>query len=291
MYYFAFNLKIKSDLKLDRAQPIEDCFPDVQIYKSNAAYNESLGFQQASFWSGDSKFFSVYVPNIAYFKIVDGNTILYHPDSTNDYDSIALFILGTCMGALLSQRKKLVLHANAIKVGDHAVLFSGPSGIGKSTLAAAFSNLGYPVLADDLAVIDENNQVSPSYPFIKLWQDTSDKMGITTTELRRVRPQIEKFELPVHHSFYQEPLPVKSVFFLNTHNKDTFEIEEITGFGKIPFLKNNTYRINHIEAMGLLGHHLKASSHLANHSSLYKISRPENGFMIEELIRFIQNYI
>ncbi len=48
----------------------------------------------------------------------------------------------------------LVLHASAVLLPEGAVLFCGPSGRGKSTLALLLSRAGYRVLAEDGVVVD-----------------------------------------------------------------------------------------------------------------------------------------
>ena len=53
--------------------------------------------------------------------------------------AVRLYLLGTCMGALLFQRKLLPLHGSAVVINGKAYAFVGDSGAGKSTLAAAFS--------------------------------------------------------------------------------------------------------------------------------------------------------
>ncbi|MCP4397035.1 MAG: hypothetical protein GY801_07015 [bacterium] len=57
------------------------------------------------------------------------------------------------LGALLHQRELLPLHGSAIKVNDGVCVFVGLSGNGKSTVAAAFRQRGYQVLADDVCVV------------------------------------------------------------------------------------------------------------------------------------------
>ena len=63
---------------------------------------------------------------------------------------IRVFLLGSCLGALLHQRGVLALHASAIETDQGAVLFMGDSGMGKSTTLQAFIKRGYKMLADDI---------------------------------------------------------------------------------------------------------------------------------------------
>ena len=55
---------------------------------------------------------------------------------------------------LLAMRGDLVIHASAVETPDGAVLFCGPSGRGKSTLAHALAQLGFPVLCEDGTVVE-----------------------------------------------------------------------------------------------------------------------------------------
>ena len=62
---------------------------------------------------------------------------------------------GTALGYVLQGHTLLTLHAAALLLpGGGAVLATGPTGAGKSTLAAIALQEGWPVLADDLCVID-----------------------------------------------------------------------------------------------------------------------------------------
>ena len=78
---------------------------------------------------------------ISIFK--DGNKIIVSPLDEIDEDVIRLYILGTCMGAILMQRKILPLHGSAIAINGKAYAIVGDSGAGKSTLASAFLKKGY----------------------------------------------------------------------------------------------------------------------------------------------------
>jgi hypothetical protein len=62
-------------------------------------------------------------------------------------------LLNTLIALLLAQRGELVLHAAAVQTERGAVIFCGPSGRGKSTLAAVLGTQGFPILAEDVIVL------------------------------------------------------------------------------------------------------------------------------------------
>lgn len=199
------------------------------------------------------------------------------------------FLLGSCMGALLMQRGLFLLHANAIKIGEHCVSFSGPSGVGKSTLAAAFLQCGYAILADDVCAINQNSEVLPSFPQVKLWSDSSRKMNIDTESLRKIRPNIEKFAVPVGEQFYQYPLPLKVLYLLHTHNKDNIELINLNGSQKFNPLKYNTYRIRYLKGLGKTRTHFTQCGVIASRIDIAHVFRPSHGFQLNELMKVIED--
>jgi len=228
------------------------------------------------------------VPNVARYLITHGNSITIDPYEHADEDSIRVFLLGSCMGALLMQRDLFLLHANAIKIGDVCVSFSGNSGAGKSTLSGAFMSRGYSILADDVCAINQAGDVSPSFPQIKLWADSSHKLEIETHALRRIRPNIEKFAVPLEQQFYATHLPLKVVYILNSHNQDTFEFKAVEGMKKILPLKNNTYRHQYLKGLDKTKKHLKHTGSIASKIDVVRITRPKAGFELDKLVDLIQ---
>ncbi len=73
-------------------------------------------------------------------------------------------IVSAAVGTLLSMRGDLVLHASAVAVDGRAVLFCGPTGRGKSTLALALGEAGYRVLAEDGVAIDLEGEQPVAFP-------------------------------------------------------------------------------------------------------------------------------
>jgi len=81
---------------------------------------------------------------------------------------------------VLNLRGQDALHATSILTGAGLCAFVGPSGVGKSTLAAAFQLEGYAVLSDDCLAVHEESAgfvATPAYPGVRLWQDTATALG------------------------------------------------------------------------------------------------------------------
>jgi hypothetical protein len=71
-------------------------------------------------------------------------------------EDAAYYLLGPIFGFLLRLRGIICLHGSAVAVGGEALALVGPAGAGKSTTAAVFAQLGYPVLTDDITTLEEN---------------------------------------------------------------------------------------------------------------------------------------
>jgi hypothetical protein len=73
-------------------------------------------------------------------------------------------IVSSAVCTLLAMRSDLVLHASAVAVRGRAVLFCGPTGRGKSTLALALGEAGHGVLGEDGVAISLEREEPIAYP-------------------------------------------------------------------------------------------------------------------------------
>ena len=287
MRHTAYNLSIESELALPEllADPEPASAADVQI-KFAAVPPEGLpdAQQLGPYLWVTRKDLWLHVPQVARFLVQDGHTILMDPEPGVDEDSLRVFLLGSALGALLFQRGHLVLHGNAIRIGDQCMVCVGHSGAGKSTLAAGFMQRGYQILADDVVPVDARCRALPGFPRIKLWQDVADKIGIDTNALRRIRPNTEKFNYPLEQPFDQSPLPIRWVYILGSDHIDTLRLEPISGMQRFLPLHNNTYRVRFLQGMALKPEHLKLCGQLASQVRLARVTRPDSGFELDGLI-------
>ena len=105
----------------------------------------------------------------------------------------------------------LILPTSPIGSDVNPIMIGFNPGSGKSTLSGAFFNRGYSILADDICAINNEGSVLPSFPQIKLWADVAKKLIINTQTLKKIRPNVDKFALPLKKQFISSP-------FLSDHD-------------------------------------------------------------------------
>ena len=112
----------------------------------------------------------------------------------------------------------------AVVVGGRAVLFCGPSGIGKSTLALLASQLGHPVLTDDGVIVTLETTCPTAWPGVP------DVLASDGARSAGRRPRVLPAELQA-----TAPVPVSSVCHLS-ERRDKLAVERLTASGALPVL-------------------------------------------------------
>jgi hypothetical protein len=285
-YYSAFQLSITSEIEIPElsiSKPLDHnnaSHVHIQLGKVNYPTNSSNIFYHITknnFWLN--------IPNIAKFLVQNGNSITIDPMPEIDADSIRVFLLKTCFGILLTQRNTLVLHGSVIKIDQHCFACLGTSVAGKSAIAAEFFKRGYQILTENLCAINALGYVIPSFPQISLWLDTLQHLQIDNSTLKRIRPSLEKFAVPLNKQFYPEPVLLKNIFILKTHNKDNIYTDSIQGAQKIKALKDNTYREQY--NINSTQHNFQQYVSIARQTNITKIIRPQHEFSLHKLADLI----
>ena len=114
---------------------------------------------------------------------------------------LRLYILGTCMGAILMQRKILPLHGSAVDIDGKVYAIVGDSGAGKSTLASALLKHGYQLVSDDVIAVSLTHEnpipfVTPSYPQQNL-VGKPKYFGMDSTNYHSTYVRENKYRVPV----------------------------------------------------------------------------------------------
>ena len=290
--YRAYGLAIASALPLPElfADDALASYADIAINVGNVPKTGPDTAQRIGpfVWATPDEFW-LCIPGIARFQIAAGRDIMVDCDPAGDMDGIRAFLLGTALGVLLAQRRHLMLHGNAIRVGDGCVVCVGASGMGKSTVAAGFYRRGFSLLTDDLVMVDDHRRVTPGLPRIKLWADATQALAIDTTSLRRIRPTLEKFSYPVRAEFPDTAVPIRAVYVLAINNCDSVTIELLAGFAKFNEVRSNIFRPQFVEAMEQRELCLSRCARLAAEVRVARIARPVRGFTVDHVVDTILN--
>jgi len=133
------------------------------------------------------------------------------------------YLLGPVMGFVMLLRGVVCLHASAVAIGDQAIALLGPAGSGKSTTAAAFSDRGYNILAEDVVTLDDRRDqflVRPGYPCIRLWPSSVNALYGSETHLPKLTPNWDKRYLDLNDRFENRSLPLTAIYYLNERSED-----------------------------------------------------------------------
>jgi len=173
----------------------------------------------------DGKYYRFFYADQTEF-LVDraGTEIWAHWSAPLTLEDTATYLLGPVMGFVMLLRGIVCLHASAIAVGDKAIALLGPAGSGKSTTAAAFSERGYSILAEDVVTLDDGGDhflVRPGYPCIRLWPASVKALYGSETHLPKLTPNWDKCYLDLKEQFQARPLPLAAIYHLGQRRHDT----------------------------------------------------------------------
>lgn len=273
--YEVYGLTLRSEIDLPDLGPEIDAVdhPDVTVrYGRLAPPPVSVDPLPYGLWRAGTSC-GVEVPEVGRYEARDGREIVIDPVPGADPAAVRLFLLGTMMGAVMMQRDHLVLHGNAVRVGDACAVVVGHSGAGKSTLAAEFDRRGYDVLSDDVVPVDRDGRAIPGYPRIKLWDDALERLGVASEGLERVHAAHEKFQLPLERAALS-PLPLRWIYVLERHTGTELTTEPVHGAATFGLLHEHTYRNELVHGPDAVAHHLQQCARLMTGARLTRVRRP-----------------
>jgi hypothetical protein len=218
------------------------------------------------------------VKGAARYLVESGHEIVVDPLPGAPQRNIRLFLLGSALGILCHQRGLLPLHANAIVAGGAAVAFAGPSGVGKSTLAAHFQRAGYEVLCDDVCMVcfDAAGQpfAWPGLPRLKLWGDAAKAFGIDHHGFEPVFEEMDKYNVPLRQAGVARPIPFRRLYVLSRTDDDgAGAIVRLRGQRAMEAVMAQTYRGHFLDPMGFRARHFRHCAALLAHAEVYAAAR------------------
>jgi len=134
------------------------------------------------------------------------------------------FLADQVLPRILGHNGDLVLHAAAVRIGGDAIVLLGKSGWGKSTLAASFEQMGFPLLGDDALVVSWDGDmpcVRTVYPSLRLYPDSIAALfaaGVPTTTIAHYTPKL-RVSVPLKEGEECYALPIRALFALGAPSR------------------------------------------------------------------------
>jgi hypothetical protein len=145
-------------------------------------------------------------------------------------------MVGTAIPLLLAERGDLVVHAAAIETDAGALLFVGPAGRGKSTLALTAPALGLRVLAEDGVDVDGDGVVWPGPRGVRVRRDVVDRLPFET----RAQSSTTRGRKATHFIpdalYADEPVRIGAVVLLAERSPDGLVAEPLDPAAAVPTL-------------------------------------------------------
>lgn len=290
--YSAYGLAIESTFEIPEMLPAVEppkAEPDVVIRRGEVPteLDGPIGRGVASQSTADEMLLTI--EDVGRYLVSKGCRITVDPDEVASDHDVRVFLLGTCLGALLHQRGAFVLHASGIGTPEGAVLFAGHSGAGKSTLLAELMRRGHKMMVDDVSAItpDADNGgrlvVMPSYPRTRLWSDAAAHFDIDTSNLHQTRSHMDKFERQLPDQFWDRPAPLRKIYCLGAWSRDYPDLAPIEAMHVVPLMVENTYRQLFLDPFGMRERHFGMLSEIARNVPVSWAIRPTDSFRVSEL--------
>ena len=207
-------------------------------------------------------------PGLADFSVSgDGTAVVAYPARGTDAGTLEHLYLNQVIPLATSRQGRPAFHASVVAVPGGCAAFLGPSGIGKSTLAASFALAGQAFLGDDALIIDESRGAvfaRPADASIRLWEDSLS--ALTGDERRHLgrTSYSPKARLFAGGSLAHDdrPRPIRAGYLLRPAEGERVVIRRLSGADRHMAWLRNSFVLD-IEDRALLSRHLEWTRRVA----------------------------
>lgn len=294
--YHAYGLTIQSEFPLPELVPCEHARADVLVRYGSTGRARPQGNHENGYYDLTSEEAYFFWSQVGAFVVRDGNEIIVAPNPDVDAQLLRQPLLGIVLSAIIQQRGWLALHASAVVVDGAAVAFMGHSGWGKSTLAAALYGRGYQFIADDLIVLQVDDQgrpfVQPGFPQMKLHPESAaTALGDDGDQLPRLIDGYPKRARRTDDGFVHQPMPLKHVYVLGAG--PMLEIEVLDPQQALVHLITHSYAVILFQQLltgSAASTHFLHCTHLASRVPVYHLRRPQALVRLPELVKCVEDH-
>jgi len=196
---------------------------------------------------------------------------------------VEILLLGEIFSLWLELKGIRMIHASAAVIDDSALAFLSTNMGGKSSLAAAFMQQGYPLLTDDIIPVEERNGLfiaRPGYPAMRMWPDQANYFLGNYEDLEIVHPELSKRRILVgpqgFGTFCSEEKPLKVMYLPHRMSSDSaISIEPVSKKNAFFALLQNSFTAGIVEALGLQPQRMNFFTRMVTQVPVRRLNYPE----------------
>ena len=292
--YDAFGLHIVSEIRLpeldQRSEPDPPTRNGETVYIRRGTFERPEEAADTVWYCEDDRMYLSF--EAGEFRLHDGREILVDADPDADEDALRLYVLGPALNGILCQRLPLVLHASTVMLDEDAVAFVGPSGQGKSTMAAACVRHGHRILSDDVAAVrfrDGSPFVLPGFSASKLSQEASETLDGSSRTFRSTRTEnrSDRHHHRVSQDLPSDPIPLKRLYLLE--EADTVEISPLPPKERLTEVLGNTFAPVQQSEIKTPADYFQQCSRLVESVPINRLTRPLSFGVLPSVVECVES--
>ncbi len=115
----------------------------------------------------------------------------------------------------------------------------------------------------------------------------ASRLSIDPHRHRRIRPQDEKYAVPIGTGFADAPLPLRAIYLLELHDRDIIDLVPVADARKVGVLLQQTYRERFLDGLAMRVEHFDLVAAAANAARVMRAA-PVAGVSVEELVQVVE---
>jgi hypothetical protein len=226
------------------------------------------------------------------FRISHDLIEVYMPVAATELAEIRL--LGPVLSYWLEKQGIPTLHASAVKLGQGAVAFLSHKEGGKTGLAAAMMQAGFPLLTDDVLPVEERDGIflgRPGYPQMRMWPDEAEHFLGGFKDLPLVHPAVTKRRVAVgvdgFGMFHDAALPLACIYLPERVPEGPVEIHEVSPRDALIELVRHSFSPHLVQAAGLQPRRLDLFARLVMEVPVRRLRYPSGFERLPEVVERI----
>lgn len=314
-YYRIYDLIIESDIPWGLHPTTQPDHPDITISATqHKLFHKELDSIKPVF---SSRFFSstgenrlqlyrlehvdvLRFPEVIFY--LQENSIRYYLQKPDSLNYAWIYLQGVVIAYWFELNGMPVLHASSVVANNQVIAFLASSGVGKSTLAGAFMQKGYPLFSDDILPIEQNSNrysARPGPAMIRMWPQaiqyfTSIESDVSQS-LPEVMPGVTKRWVPAGYqnlaSHSRNSLPLSSIWViervkLTVGESNIFSVRLSPLLAVIELLRNS-FTGKLVDKIGLSPYRLEFFSKLIKDIPVWRIAYPDGFENLGNVCNFI----